>query len=118
MKNLLAVSSALTWGLAQITANQLPGSVDYCGCERFVLAQIRSLPDWLKPPFIVLAYIMQFLALPIGLGWFNRLTPELRAKVVRFFEVLPGPTREFIRFHRVFVQFYLFEALGRTQKSA
>jgi hypothetical protein len=115
VKNLLAVSSALAWGISQETAGRFHLQADYSGCERFILAQIHNLPGWFKPPFAVLAYCLQFLALPVGRGWFTRLAPEVRARVFKIFEILPGPTREFIRFHRVLVNFYLFEFLVQVR---
>jgi hypothetical protein len=111
MKNLLAVSSALTWGLSLEISGLLSVKANYIGCERFIRSQIFSLPDWLKLPFILLAYFIQFLGLPIAFGWFNRQTPEMRNRIIKIFETIPGPTKEFIRFHRVLVNFYFSESL-------
>jgi hypothetical protein len=116
MGNLEKVSSALTWGLSREAGLLLSRPVDAAGCGRFVAAQLGNLPGWLKPPFVVLALGLQLTALALGRGLFTRLEPEVRAKVARAFEALPGPTREFVRFHRLLVGFYAFEALGRKER--
>jgi hypothetical protein len=112
MNNLTRVSSAMVWGYIDEIADLLAEPPDRLACVRFILSQIKALPGWLKPAFVMLGWAMQLAGLLLGRGWFNRLEPQRRTKVLRLFERLPGPTRQFTRFHRVLTSFFCFEALG------
>jgi hypothetical protein len=108
MKIIESVSSALVWGFCQETTKVLNRTVNSIECDRFIQFEIKNLPFWFIFPFSILSLSINILSLFICYGWFNRLTQDYRIKLVNIFETIPGPTREFIRFHRVLVNFYIF----------
>jgi hypothetical protein len=108
MKIIKSVSSALVWGFCQETSKALNKTVNSIECERFILFQIKNLPFWFIFPFNILSLSINFLSLIICFGWFTRLTPDYRIRIVNIFETIPGTTREFIHFHRILVNFYIF----------
>jgi hypothetical protein len=112
MKIIKSVSSALVWGFCQETTKVLNRNINSFECERFILFQIKNLPFWFIFPFSILSLSINFFALFISYGWFTRLTPDYRSRLVNIFEIIPGPTREFIRFHRILVNFYILSNIS------
>ncbi|MDR1946523.1 MAG: hypothetical protein LBQ51_05085 [Desulfovibrio sp.] len=104
-----AVSSALSWSFFQQYRPLLLNKDDnpMC-CGRFIQSQIRSLPDYLRPAFTLLAWTVNFLSLLTERGLFCRLAPDARARVIARWEKLPGPTRDFTLFYKVLVVYHLF----------
>ncbi|MDR1656049.1 MAG: hypothetical protein LBT47_00645 [Deltaproteobacteria bacterium] len=84
---------------------------DPSACHRFILSQLQALPGWLKPAFVMLGWAAQLSSLILKGSLFTRLDAPQRARTVIFFNRLPGPTRQFMRFHRVLTAFFCFEGL-------
>ena len=115
---LFTVSSALCWSFFHQLSElvQLPPAIgDKSSCERFVLAQILNMPDYLRLAFGVLAIFLHLLCLFMERGLFTRVHPEARERVLAFWKKIPGPGREFLLFYNTLVAFFLFSFLEKKK---
>jgi hypothetical protein len=113
---LLSISSALSWSFFhQLSRRMPPIAGDAPGCERFVTAQVRNLPDYLRLAFAALALGLNLVSLFTGRGLFCRVHPDVRERVMARWNKIPGPGREFLLFYKTLAAFYLFSFLTETE---
>ena len=117
MNMLAQVSSALGWSFFQQLSEQMPPAIgDAPACERFILAQVRNMPDYLRLAFSILALGLNLLSLFSERGLFCRVHPEVRERIITSWEKLPGPGRDFLLFYRTLAAFYFFSYLEDREK--
>jgi len=77
------ISSAITYTLfEQLQAEVSAHNGNVRECAAFVLGQVRRMPDYLWPPFYLLAVCLTLISLGTG-GCFHTIAPEKRMLLLR-----------------------------------
>ena len=115
---LLSISSALSWSFFSQVSGQMPhpgGGAP--ACARFILAQIKNMPDYLRLVFTVLALALNLVSLITERGFFCRVHPDARRRIISRWEKIPGPGRDFMLFYKTLTTFYVFSFLDEKEKA-
>ncbi len=79
---------------------------------RFAARQMRRMPGFMKPVFVLCAWALTGVSLVVERRPFCRLPQERRLRVARLFRRLPGPCADYVRFFETLCLLYLFERAG------